>query len=251
MFAEVRVALGFLTTLPIPQPPFDPARFGRAGRWYPLCGLVIGALLAVVYLLAGTLFAPVVTATLVVAAWAGLTGGLHLDGLADCADGLLPPVEQERRLEIMRDPRVGAFGVIALVLALGLKSGAIATSLDGVTALILAPVWARWTLLLAASQPPARPDGLGAGFAAGLTGGALLPALATAAIATIAVLIWRGPLVPALLLTTVGAILAVHGAAAAVILLARRRLGGVTGDVFGLVVECGELAILLVLARGG
>lgn len=251
MFGEVRVALGFLTTLPIPQPPFDPARFGRAGRWYPLCGLVIGALLVVVYLLAGALFAPAVTATVVVTAWAGLTGGLHLDGLADCADGLLPPVERERRLAIMRDARVGAFGVIALVLALGLKSGAVATSLDGMTALFLAPVWARWTLLLAAYQPSARPDGLGAGFAAGLTGRSLIPALTTAVVATIAVLAWRESLVPAVLLTVVGAIVAVHAVAAAVILFARRRLGGVTGDVFGLVVESSEIAFLLALAWKG
>jgi adenosylcobinamide-GDP ribazoletransferase len=115
----------------------------------------------------------------------------------------------------------------------------------------LAPVWARWTLLLAAYQPSARPDGLGAGFAAGLTGGGLISALATAAIATIAVLLWRGPLFPAPLVTIFGAIVAVHAVAAVVILFARRRLGGVTGDVFGLVVESSEIAFLLALAWKG
>ena len=191
----------------------------------------------------GQLFPPFLSAVLIVAAWAALTGGLHLDGLADCADGLLLPVDRIRRLETLRDPSVGAFGVITLVLALLLKTAAVAAAVDPVAALLLAPLWARWTLLLGARQPSARVEGLGARFAAGLTPSILAQALASALLATVLIVLWRGHFLLAGL-----AILAAHGAAVAVIALARRRLGGVTGDVLGLIVEGSEVAVLLVFA---
>ncbi len=189
------------------------------------------------------LFPPFLNAVLIVAAWAALTGGLHLDGLADCADGLLPQVDRVRRLEILRDPRAGAFGVIALVLALLLKTATVAAAVAPVAALLLAPLWARWTLLLGARQPSARADGLGARFATGLTPRILAQALASVLLATVLIVLWRGQLALAAM-----AILAAHGVAIAVIALARRRLGGATGDVLGLIVEGSEVAVLLVFA---
>ena len=175
------LALGFLTTLPVRATPYAPDGLGKAAAWFPLVGLLLGLLLAALHAAALWLFGPLPAAVLLVAVWAGLTGGLHLDGLADCCDGLLAPVNRERRLEIMRDPRVGSFGVIGLVLALLAKTAAVyalssappvglwagAGAWPGLLpALLLAPPLARWWILVAARQPAARAGGRGSRFAA-------------------------------------------------------------------------------------
>lgn len=228
-------AITFLTTLPAPSASLPPEGLGRAAVWFPAVGLVIGVLLWGVRWLGDRLFDPWLAGALVVTAWAVLTGGLHLDGLADCCDGLLAPVSRERRLEILRDPRVGSFGAVGLGLFLLLKTLA-ASSADPL-ALLIAPAWARWALLVAARQPQARPGGMGAGFAAGLTPGVL--ALA----ALIPLLLWGfAPLRGSMALLVAG------GAVWGVLRLARARIGGVTGDVYGLVVEVCELMTLLVFA---
>jgi adenosylcobinamide-GDP ribazoletransferase len=236
------IAIGFLTTLPVPSHDLAPDAMRRAAPWFPLVGLGIGAILAVASWVAGWLFPPAVTAVLVVALWAALTGALHLDGLADCGDGLLPPVGRERRLEIMRDPRVGAFGVTALVLVLLLKTAALASL--AVTwpvlllALLLAPLWARWLLLVAARRPSARPGGMGASLGPvldvrRLALAALLPIVLTGGVG-----VWHAPVIAA----AGAAVLA----ALSVLWLAQRRLGGVTGDVFGAVVEVSEAVFVCV-----
>ncbi len=229
------VALGFLTTLPVPRHALPPDALRRAGVWFPVVGLLLGALLAAATVGLGLVLPAPVAAVLVTALWVALTGGLHLDGLADCCDGLLPPVARERRLEIMRDPRLGTFGVAGVVLALLLKSTAIATLPPAWPALLLAPLWARWLLLVAAQRPSARPGGMGASMSLAqhpgrLAGAALLPLVVTA--------ILGGLLWPAV----AGAALAALG----VLGLAQRRLGGVTGDVFGAVVEVSEVVFLCV-----
>lgn len=241
MFSEFTTALGFLTILPAPTTPFDPARFARAGRWYPLIGLLIGGILLVTHWGLGELFPPLLTATLVVTVWVALTGGLHLDGLADCCDGLLAPVAPTRRLEIMRDSRSGAFAVVGVALFLLLKVTAVAALVMPISALLLAPMLARWTLLLAARQSSARADGMGAGFAAGLTPSVFIIASLTVLLIATPLMLrgdWRVPV----------AIVAAHIAAFAAIRFANQRLGGVTGDIYGLVVELSELAVLLVYA---
>jgi adenosylcobinamide-GDP ribazoletransferase len=210
----------------------------RAAPWFPVVGLGIGALLAGAAWAAGWLFPPAVAVVLVVIAWAGLTGALHLDGLADCGDGLLPPVVRERRLEIMRDPRVGAFGVTAVVLVLMLKVGALASLPVQWPALLLAPLWARGLILIAARQPSARPAGMGASLGPVLDNGQIFLTLLLPVVLT-GVLGWRQW---SLMLAAGAAALA----ALAVIGLARRRLGGVTGDVYGAVVEVSEAAFLCV-----
>ena len=232
------IAIGFLTTLPVPSHDLAPDARRRAAPWFPLVGLGIGALLAGVAWAASWLFPPAVTAVLVVALWAALTGALHLDGLADCGDGLLPPVSRERRLEIMRDPRVGAFGVTVLVLVLLLKAAALASLAVTWPALLLAPLWARWLLLVAARRPSARPGGMGASLgpvldARRLALAALLPIVLTGGVG-----VWHWPVIAA----TGTALLASLG----VLWLAQRRLGGVTGDVFGAVVEVSEAVFVCV-----
>jgi adenosylcobinamide-GDP ribazoletransferase len=228
-------AVTFLTTLPAPSAALPPEGLGRAAVWFPAVGVVIGVLLWGVRWLGDQLFDPWLAGALVVTAWAVLTGGLHLDGLADCCDGLLAPVGRERRLEILRDPRLGSFGALGLGLFLLLKT--LATAHAAHAALLIAPAWARWALLVAARQPQARPGGMGASFAAGMTPGVL------AAAALLPLLL--GGLAP---LRGLVALLVAGGAIWGALRLARARIGGVTGDVYGLVVELCELAVLLVFA---
>jgi adenosylcobinamide-GDP ribazoletransferase len=236
----LRLALSFLTTLPVRAPSVPPGSLGRAAPWFPVVGVIVGALLAAAWWGLGYVFPPVLSAVLLVALWAALTGGLHLDGLADCGDGLLAAVPPERRLEIMRDPRLGTFGGLSLFLFLLLKVftvAALPASPLGYYALLLAPALARWLILTVARQPSARPGGMGAAFGQGLTPAAL----AVAAVLPVVLVVgggWRG-----------------LGAAAAALLVvlivsrvARARLGGVTGEVLGLTVELSELAVLLVFA---
>lgn len=232
---ELALAVGFLTVLPAPQVPYEPGALGRAGRWFPVVGLLLGGLLVGGQWLLHQLFPPLVTAGLTVTLWAALTGGLHLDGLADCCDGLLAATTRERRLEIMRDPRTGAFAVVGLVLFLLLKVATLAALPTPAAPLLLAPTGARWLLLWVARQPLARPSGLGADFAAGLStrsqGWALLCPVA---------LLLCFPTIQ-----TVCAVAAAIGITWVILRTAHARLGGVTGDVYGLVVELSEVTMLL------
>lgn len=236
-WGEFWLAATFLTTLPAPAFALPNGGLGSAGRWFPLIGLIIGLLLWLVQGIGERLFTPTLTAALVVLAWAALSGALHLDGLADSGDALLATTSRERRLEILRDPRLGSFGAIALILVLLLKTFAAAAVSP--LALLLAPVWARWMLLWAARQPQARPEGMGANFAAGVTPETILIAGA----------------LPVLLLFfgdgrgLAGAVLTVL-ATLAIVRFARTRIGGVTGDIYGLVVEVCETVMLVAFATG-
>jgi adenosylcobinamide-GDP ribazoletransferase len=233
-------AFFFLTIFPfIPGAAPKPGDLGRAAGWYPWVGLVMGGLLAGVSYLLNMLFAPLLSAALVVALWVVITGGLHLDGLADCCDGMLNSSPPARRLEIMRDSRLGAFGGIGLVLYLLVKVAAVASLPPGmvVPALLAAPVVGRWLVLLAAHQPMVRPGGLGDDFKLGFTTHSYL--LAAAPLILLGIVAgW----------TMLAAVVLAHLAALGVFALARATLGGLTGDVFGLTIELGELAVLIVFA---
>jgi adenosylcobinamide-GDP ribazoletransferase len=239
----MRLAFGFLTTLPVPAMGAPrPGDLGHAAVWFPVVGAVLGLLLAGANWLGLRFFPPLLAGALVVAAWAALTGGLHLDGLADCGDGLLAATTPERRLEIMRDPRLGAFGGLSLMLFVLLKVLAVAALPAGnawlaAIPLLLAPVAGRWLLLLAARQPNARPGGLGADFALGLQPRTLWLAGA----ATLLVTLLGG-------VRGLAALALAHAVAWLVFRSARTRLGGITGDVFGLTVELAELTVLLTFA---
>jgi adenosylcobinamide-GDP ribazoletransferase len=233
------LALSLLTSFPVrlkdaPQPGDS----GRSAGWYPLIGALIGAAAAAVYWGAAQVFPPLLAALLSTAAWIALTGGLHLDGLADCCDGLLHASSPERRLEIMKDPRLGTFGGVGFCLAILLKMACLAALPPARVwiALPLAAAAGRWLLLPAARQPMARPGGMGADFALGLSGFAFLPASLTV-LPFIALAGWPGA--AAFLLAALAAWL--------IIRMAKSRLGGLTGDVMGLLVEAGELVVLLTL----
>ncbi|GIW06136.1 MAG: adenosylcobinamide-GDP ribazoletransferase [Dehalococcoidia bacterium] len=227
-------ALQFLTVLPVPGGP----NLTAAVRWSPVVGLALGVLLAATDLLLTPWLGPAVRAALLVALLAVLTGALHLDGLADSADGLLAPRSPADRLAIMRDPRTGGFGVVAVSLTLLAKSAALA-ELEGPlrsAALIVTPALARWTIVgLGRFFPDPRP-GLGSVWRAGATPAALILATIVA-------------LVPAVGLAGMSG-LALAGAAALIAgligLFAMRRIGGVSGDVLGAAVELAEAACWVV-----
>ncbi len=160
-------ALGFLTTIPLPyHDPSGLEELGKAAIWFPLVGALVGELVAVIFLGLARFFPITVSAVVSVCAWVYLTGGLHLDGLADSFDGLLNSSPPERRLEIMKDPRLGAFGALGLILVVIFKISVL-TALPVYFTLLAVPLaasTARWLLLWAALQPMARPGGLGAAF---------------------------------------------------------------------------------------
>ena len=120
---RVRRALSFLTVLGRAAEPNE-----RTLSWFPLVGIAVGAVVGSAWWLAGRVWPAALAAVVAVAVDAAITGCLHLDGLADAADGLLPAVGRARRFEIMADPRVGAFGAVALVLVLSLRTTALAVT---------------------------------------------------------------------------------------------------------------------------
>ena len=234
------LAARYLTIVPLGRGAgAPPAALGRAAAWFPLVGVGLGVLLvAVDHWLART-FPALLAALLTVTAWKVLTGGLHLDGLADCLDGLGGRTPEHRRA-IMTDSRIGAFGAIGLILFLML----VIVALSGMDAsarwraLLVAPTIGRATPPLLARVFRKSGDGQGAAFAGAVRGWSVAVALlAAAAVATAAF--------------GVAGLVALAIALGTTLLAARfvvARVGGVTGDVLGAGVELAELAVLLTVA---
>lgn len=235
------VATAFLTRIPVPVAA-DACDVGRATRWFPLVGtgLGIAAALAARGMDGTPGLPPVLGALLIVGLGAWATGAIHLDGLADTADGFGGGATREDVLRIMHDPAIGSFGAIALLLVMGAKVGALATLLDrhsAVPVLVAAPTLSRWTIVaLGAWLPYARPEG---GLGEAVTGRHDSSGLfwATAVTSVVTLLALR---VDGLILWTCAA-----GVMVALGRTARRRIDGVTGDVFGASVELSETAVLI------
>ncbi len=236
----LQLAFSFLTILPVgPQQKSEPGDTGRAAVWFPWVGVVVGFITFVGWGFFD-LVLPVIPATvLTLALWVILTGGLHLDGLADCCDGLLSAASKDRRLKIMADPHIGAFGMIGLVLFLLLKVSVLSyiPSTRIFHVLLLAPTFSRWLVLLAALQPLAQPEGMAADFSLGLSN----TSIAAAAVIPIALIFWGG-------WNSLLAVVLASLAIASIVAFARSRIGGMTGDVFGLIIEVSELVILMTYA---
>ena len=232
-------ALSFLTILPCPKRESTVEEYGRASGWFPVIGAVLGAILYASALLFHRLFSPLPASALVVAIWAFVTRGFHLDGLADTFDGIGGGFDRESRLAVMKDSRLGTFGGTALAAVLLLKTVILAEFGGRLEVLVLAPVLGRWGILIAMRYfPSARPGGMGDTFRkycghAQITLGSLA--------ALWAVLLLSG-LSGLPLLVIVPALTALFS------LWIKRLLGGLTGDSYGAVCEIMELATLLFFA---
>jgi adenosylcobinamide-GDP ribazoletransferase len=239
-FQPLGEAVRFLTAFPVPWlPAMQESTIARSMLAFPLVGLLIGACGAVAGLLAGWLFGEPLRAVAVVVAWMVVTGGLHLDGLADSADALFSWRSRERKLEIMKDSRIGTMGALALISTVLLKVGAL-YSLGPAWWLgaLLAPMWSRWSDIYGIFFfPAAREGGMGRNFHANVRQRDFWIATASAfAIGAVLLPPW-GALVGLVVLVVA------HLAARWMVGV----LGGLTGDTYGALSEVGEIAVLLTL----
>jgi len=225
VIAHPLVALEFLTRIRVrPTPLGDLRRVADAQLWFPTVGLLIGLALLLVDRAAMRALPQPAVDVLIVVALVAITGALHLDGLADAADGLFGAYTPERRLAIMRDAHAGTYAIVAIVCVLALKWAGLA-SLPGevrVEAILLAPCLARFGMLVAIGAfPYARAEGAGVAFRDAL---------------------WPAQFSFATAVTVVAAVALAFGA------FASRLAGGMTGDLYGATVEISEAFVLLFIA---
>jgi adenosylcobinamide-GDP ribazoletransferase len=243
-YKRLVAAAGFLSLLSLPGSKQLFADDGIeaspliGGEYFPLVGVLLAVILLLLTLVLAPLVPKLVLAALLVVALVILTGGLHLDGLMDTCDGLFGGQTRERRLEIMRDSRVGSFGVLAGACALLLKFACFASF--GVHALpvvlfVTLPA-ARWALVLALRLfPGARPNGLGEIFRQDSTSQRLALACALSLVAALLGAQLAGLIVWCVVTLT----------ALALGVWITRKLGGLTGDTYGAIAEVAEIAGLL------
>ena len=235
-------ALRFLSTIPVPGKP--PAGKAWIPAFYPWAGLLLGAIAAAGAWFSGIIFHAWGAAMLTIALRIVLTGGLHMDGLADLADGLGGGRNREKRLAIMSDSRLGSFGALALIVMVGLQLAVIAELLqltvpgkpvEIIFPIIFAPILSRGIIpLIMKVFPSARPGGMGdrnrssSNTAAAVTAfiSVLIMAVFFYGLAGIAV--------------TLGVVLLIFFIAGRI----SRQLGGLTGDVYGSLIETGDLLTL-------
>ena len=234
-------AFQFLTTFPaVIRRAFTAQELGRAVVYFPLVGLALGGLLYGLERSLQVIFPTPVIAIFILVAWILLTRALHFDGFLDSCDGLFGGFTPERRLEIMRDSRVGAFGVAGGGLFLLAKYAAL-ISLPDHTGLLLAPVFGRWTLSLAIfAYPYAREKGLGRDMKDNVGLPQIILATLTSIIAVWFFAGWSG-----LIALAISGIVLWLGAA-----FILRRIPGLTGDSYGALCEIVELAVLLFFTTG-
>jgi adenosylcobinamide-GDP ribazoletransferase len=257
--AGLALALQFLTVLPIPRlsqaVPAEEVEsapnMAAALPWFPLVGAFLGGVLALIdWALRPALSLGVRSVMLLVVA-AGITGMLHLDGFIDCCDGLLGARSTERRLAILRDSRVGAYGVVGGSLLILLRYVALAALSQPdmrLFALVAAALLGRWGMVYAVVRfPYARSSGAGTPFRA--TGRRLTWAsvLAGALVITISILSGAPSLAQALVRAALVAGIAVLVTAGVTMWMSRRLDGGLTGDTYGALNECVEVAVLVLV----
>ena len=237
--AAPRDAVGFLTRIPVGGARLAPGQLGRAALFFPAVGLLVGGVAAGVRAGAGVVLPDAPATVLALLAAIIVTGGLHEDGLADTADGIGAHADRARRLEIMRDSRIGVYGALALAGALLFAFAALAPldAADFARAVLCAHVLARWSALPQALLPRARKDGAGSVLEVG-------PGVLAAATAYSAALVLALGGLEAGGWALGGAVVVGALCAAAV----RRALGGMTGDTFGAVIKLTELTVYGVFA---
>ncbi len=242
IIAQMQIALMLLTRLPAGRLPAAVPNMAQAAWAYPLAGLVVGALGAVILAACAALPAPL-AAGVVVAGSLLITGGLHEDGLADVADGFGGGQTTARKLEIMRDSRIGSYGTLALIVSVGMRAAALALMIPqgfahAAAALIAIECASRAGLpAVLRFVPAARKDGLGQA-AAGVNGlhagiAVIIGAAALTLLGLMAALMVGSAMVLVLLL---------------MVALARHQIGGQTGDVLGAMQQVCALAAWLVIS---
>ena len=233
-------ALQFLTLLPFPrQMEHFPAEVGRSAIFFPVIGFMLGSILVLVnFLLDPFASAGLLSAILVTLLTLG-TGGLHLDGVGDTFDGLGSGGDRDRVLSVMDDSHIGVFGLIAIVLVLLLKIHALESmDVDRWRALLVAPILGRWAMVLLAYRSKAAKAGLGSNLIDHLrTKHFLLATLLTLLLVTV---IFRRNGIVMMAWVAVFTIASKN--------YFHRRLGGVTGDIFGAVGELSETSVMVLLA---
>lgn len=239
----LRAAIGFLTRIPVGRIDPPDAGLSRSTMWYPLVGAIVAAVGVATWWVGTTTLGPAAGAVLSVVATVLVTGAFHEDGLADTADGLWGGATVDRRLEIMRDSRMGTYGIVALISDLLLRVAILlafgAGDLADVARVLVAGhvVGRASPLVLELALPQVRPDSKSAHlYPVGPAGMAV--ANGTVGVAVVACTGWWAPVV---LAAAVVPVLAVRG-------VAKRRIGGITGDMFGAGVALTNLTVTAVVA---
>ena len=230
----------FLTIIPIRLPrEMPPSRMSQTMVWFPVIGLILGVILALVDWGLGQLLPLLVSTCLVLITWVVMTGGLHLDGFLDCCDALFAPRTPAKRLEILRDPHVGSFAIVGAVCLLLLKFALLVTlpPAHRIATLLVVPTLSRTAMVYAVRAYPYARAGSGMGrlFREGLTWRDVIVAAGIAGLAAGYALGWIGLVLVAFIwLLTVG-----------ISVWAKPRISGLTGDVYGAINELTEAGGLL------
>ncbi|HTY45020.1 MAG TPA: adenosylcobinamide-GDP ribazoletransferase [Patescibacteria group bacterium] len=239
------LSLQFLTIVPLGMKEADEKHLAGAAAYFPFVGLLLGLALAGIGALLGMLnFPALASGVILVVAWVGITGGMHLDGLADTADAFLSARPKEEMLKIMRDPHVGVMGVVSLISLMLLKVSllvGLGLAPARTTGLLLSCVLSRWSAVLAMFLfPYARQEGKAKVFMEGMEPGIVLFASFTALIFSVAAWGLKGLLA----FTVIAGFTCASGRFIA------NRIGGITGDTLGAVIELTETLALCMVCLG-
>jgi adenosylcobinamide-GDP ribazoletransferase len=231
-------AFQFLTIFPtLIRRMFTSREMGQSVAWFPLVGLILGFSLYAVHYTSQLIFPSNVSAVLTIFAWVIFTRAFHLDGFMDTCDGLFGGFTPERRMEIMKDSRMGAFGVAGGILVLLTQYSALESSVNVFAALILATTLGRWASpLVIYVFPYVREDGLGSEMKRNVTFKEIVIATLIAGLTSWFLFSWLG-----FALMLGAAIVAIL-----VCLYVMRLIPGLTGDIYGTVTTVVEMLVLLV-----
>lgn len=236
---DLKISLQFLTVFPFEKKEIEPENLGRSIPYFPLAGLILGILSTISYMIFSLILPRGICDILVLLVLVLLTGGLHLDGLSDTLDGLGFGKDRESSLRIMKDSRIGAFGAVGLIFAILIKYLSLyhieSSSVDNI--LLLMPLYGRWSVLVLGykSQYAGLENGVGKAFVEETTKGRYLKGFLIALFASLIIFGIRGLFILAVIFVFVSLLRQYF----------KKRLGGITGDVFGAVIETSEITALL------
>ena len=236
---DLKISLQFLTVLPFEKEEVEPENLGRSIPYFPLAGLILGILSTISYMIFSLILPRGICDILVLLVLVLLTGGLHLDGLSDTLDGLGFGKDRESSLKIMKDSRIGAFGAVGLIFAVLIKYLSLhhieSSFIDNI--LLLMPLYGRWSVLVLGYKSPyaGLEDGVGKAFVEGTTKERYLKGFLIALFASLIIFGIRGLFILATIFVFVSLLRQYF----------KKRLGGITGDVFGAVIEVSEIMALL------